>query len=495
MKTNYFDCEKELLGLYLDKEIFVPQRSFQSLLNEVDNKPEEEYMTNLSGIELIVRPECNQKCEYCYIARYGKDLYPLEERISNEQILINIDKLLTYIYTTRSTYINHWELFAGDLMYDGIFFDILDIYYKHFENLYRIYAPVFQNNKGLILMPSNFAWIEDEEKAARMEEYIAKFEKLNWEIGLSISTDGKYAVDTRENRPLDDAHFDKLFQWTNKHPKMGFHPIISASNVRNAIKNYDWWKEMYKKYYHSDSAQALYTHDFLPYWLEARNDEWHEDDIQEYLKLLEHMLEDRFDMHDRDPHKMAYHMFCGDGDNNTLPKLAQNDLIRILVNNEPRELESIGCTISNLLCITVNNFAIVPCHRLNYHILRGGYFIQDELGAIADIKPFNVSGLITTKMAPSQSVPGCAQCLYNRVCHKGCLGAQYEATGEVFMPCLTVCDLFKESFDFLMLWYDRHGVYRSALEQGLIPPEDVDVYETILREANRKERERIYGND
>jgi DNA repair photolyase len=30
----------------------------------------------IDSVELIIRPECNQKCEYCYIYKYGDKLYP-----------------------------------------------------------------------------------------------------------------------------------------------------------------------------------------------------------------------------------------------------------------------------------------------------------------------------------------------------------------------------------------------------------------------------------
>jgi hypothetical protein len=32
-------------------------------------------------LELIIRQDCNQKCDYCYITNYGKELYP--EHFSN----------------------------------------------------------------------------------------------------------------------------------------------------------------------------------------------------------------------------------------------------------------------------------------------------------------------------------------------------------------------------------------------------------------------------
>ena len=42
------------------------------------------------NIELVVHADCNQTCEYCYIYKYGDQLYPKANRCSREQILKNI---------------------------------------------------------------------------------------------------------------------------------------------------------------------------------------------------------------------------------------------------------------------------------------------------------------------------------------------------------------------------------------------------------------------
>ena len=121
---NYQQNENELLNCYLDKVIFRKEYTFDFILQHEDIYREQRYNTQnrIESLELIIRPECNQKCEYCYITRYGADLYPFAERLSNEEILHNIDLVLDYVFNTRNLYIDRWEIFAGDLFYDGIFF-------------------------------------------------------------------------------------------------------------------------------------------------------------------------------------------------------------------------------------------------------------------------------------------------------------------------------------------------------------------------------------
>lgn len=54
-----------------------------------------------SQIEIIVRPECNQQCQYCYITQHGKELYPLNERQDNEINRLILDMIMQVFYTRK----------------------------------------------------------------------------------------------------------------------------------------------------------------------------------------------------------------------------------------------------------------------------------------------------------------------------------------------------------------------------------------------------------
>ncbi len=86
-------------------------------------------------LELIIRPQCNQKCEYCYLYKYGDVLYPHDKRVSNETILSNITALFEYLFNKES-YLSRIELFAGDLFYDNLFFDLIEILYNYYYKIY-----------------------------------------------------------------------------------------------------------------------------------------------------------------------------------------------------------------------------------------------------------------------------------------------------------------------------------------------------------------------
>lgn len=484
---NYQQNENKLLNQYLDSVIFREEYTFDFILqNETIFSEQKDGRNLIQGIELIVRPECNQKCEYCYVARYGADLYPFSERLTNEEILHNIDLVLDYVFNTRNLYINHWELFAGDLFYDEIFFDICDIFAKYLSQKQKIYPNIFEEFPGLILTPSNFSFIRNPKIKGKLEDYIDYFQKnFNWEVGFSVSTDGKYAVDTREQINLDDSFFDECFQWTMKYPKMGMHPIISASNVHNAIKNYDWWKDMSQKWY-ADCPEK--SGDFLPYWLEARNDEWTQETIEDFLKLLNHMIDDRLQMCDNDVNKLAYHLMVGDGKDNTLASLPHSDLIWF--NTYTRDpLQNLGCTMSISTVINISNLSLPPCHRLTYPQFNGGFFkVEDD--KITEIESFNYSLYLITKNANAKYLPKCSTCVYSAICHKGCFGAQYEASGEIFQPAISVCNLEKQRFDFLVYKYYNLGLFESIKEQKIEDPALLIVINTLF--DNIEEPERLY---
>jgi sulfatase maturation enzyme AslB (radical SAM superfamily) len=130
--------EKEILECYLEADLFKEEKTFKYLNTFYKSPGTLQPSLDLQrGIELIIRPQCNQKCEYCYITRYGTDLYPLHTRISNEEICNRIDRILDWVFNTKGVFINRWELFAGDLFYDDLAFDIFDVFYNRVLEIYN----------------------------------------------------------------------------------------------------------------------------------------------------------------------------------------------------------------------------------------------------------------------------------------------------------------------------------------------------------------------
>ena len=74
-------------------------------------------------VELIIRPECNQQCKYCYLKQYGHESYPI--RANKEQIINNVTSIMNY-FIEQDYKIKRMDLFAGDMFYDNLFFDIIE---------------------------------------------------------------------------------------------------------------------------------------------------------------------------------------------------------------------------------------------------------------------------------------------------------------------------------------------------------------------------------
>ena len=124
-------------------------------------------------LELIIRQDCNQKCDYCYITNYGKELYP--EHFSNSQILDNLKLLLDY-FDKKQIKPLEWSLFAGDLFYDGLIFEILDVFFPYLKKWYEFAYKI--KEKGKLVIPTNGSFISDNEKVIKIKKYIQKMKDI-----------------------------------------------------------------------------------------------------------------------------------------------------------------------------------------------------------------------------------------------------------------------------------------------------------------------------
>lgn len=429
------------------------------------------------GINLIVRPQCTQTCEYCYIYQHGKELYPEEERVTNSVLLKNLDSLLDYYLNTQHYYIRLWTFFAGDLFYDGLYFDIIDVMYPYYEKLYYDHPELWENSPPVeIILPLNISMVYNEDNLHRLDAQIERFNKIQTRLGFSFSTDGKYAEDIREKNHVPDEIWERLFLFIQKHG-CGLHPMISAESIERACENYDWWIEQLQKY-------PLFDGDFwCPSFLEVRNpDVWTSEKIEQYLRLLDHMINHRLQKCNNDIEEFSHNIL---GQKTTIcPPVRSNDLISLHI-KDPFIHKGISCGQDFLVSITLNNLNLVPCHRLAYPQFRAGHYALDEqTNKITGLEAHeNVHGLINILSRNILFEPGCVACDYNHFCMHGCLGAQYEHSKEIFMPIESVCNLFKSKVDFLLKKYHELGALKVMLEKSMLSK---DQKETLIRILQKK---------
>ena len=217
---------------------------------------------------------------------------------------------------------------------------------------------------------------------------------------------------------------------------------------------------MYKKYL----PERVERGDYIPTSLEVRNDGWTEEKIKVYLEYLHHRFNYLFEQFDNDIDEIAKYFF----DKNS-KHLFNHDNFDLITRFHHRDGIS-TCSIQKSLVIRLSDLSIVPCHRLTYHQFLGGWF-KVENDKIIGLKPNNVGQLINFKTFRYDLAPECCVCWNREHCLFGCLGSQFEWSGEVYLPILSVCDLQKAKTSFILKLFAESGVLASAINQNLLKKE------------------------
>lgn len=468
MEDKYFEQERELLINYID-QTYLP-----GIKDNVNSK-----WKRGAFVEIIVNPACNQQCEYCYIHRYGTELYPLDTRTSKEGQLKHLKMFLDYTHEHKIL-IPCWEIYGGDLFHDGIFWDILDMFFDYYTGLFKEHPELKQEvllNRCIeIICPNNMSYFYEESNRVKFKEYWKRFEKNDIMIGMSWSTDGKYCTDTREKKELDDEYWDTMLTFVRE-IFGGVHPMISYENIEHWKDNYDWWIEMFKKYGFCDKPEH-----FQPPMLEVRNSGWTDDKLEIYKDFLTHMFNVRLNHFcEGDIRKMAYHYFVGSYKEGEFPQSSQMDPLMVKISQTIGRDERMSCAMQDQFDIVLGDLAIVPCHRTAYEQFRGGYF-KIENDKIVDIIPKNVTLFIASKSTSIVPLPKCFRCPHRRVCIRGCFGAQYEYCGEMFLPIPDVCKLLQTKYNHIIKLLNESGVLQCAMDNNYLTEEQKDYYLPLSKE-------------
>ena len=411
-------------------------------------------------VHLIIKPECNQKCEYCYLYKHGTELYPLEKRKTNEEILNNINLFLKYL-EENNIYEDYWEFFAGDLFYDDFWFDIMDSFYNYYKIMQdKKITPIV--NQPEIIMPCNMSFCRDDRKIQKVEEYVNKFSNdLKVKFAFSYSTDGKYSTDIRERYDVSDDFYDKVFSLMNKYNWQS-HPMISYEGIENSIKNYNWWKQQYQKHFIQDNPINI-----LPPFLEVRNAGWTEEKINKLLELLNYMIMDRFSMFDYNVEKFTKHLFFPEEmlkEQHIIPSIYGHDVIKLAYFSDADNFKR--CSLGLFLAINCADLSIVPCHRLTYSFFTGGKF-KIENNKIVDIEALEgINGYLNHKITNTHFELDCYGCQNRFFCKRGCRGAQFEYSSEAFLPIPDVCTMLNAELSLLAQKYSELGVFDYLFSQN-----------------------------
>lgn len=408
------------------------------------------------GIELYITSECNQKCEYCYLVRYGDELYPKEIR-DEKQIIKNLEIFLSF-FLKNNLSSPELDIFSGEILGTKLGDKVLDILLKYAKKGLDI---------PLIIIPTNCSFMLVDKKVEKMQFYIDEFNKCGVKISLSASIDGlivdnqcRSFNDNTLNEKRNQAFYDRLIEFITKN-NGGFHPMLSAHFIDKWIENFDWWNNTLKK--HNKSIDHVMM-------LEVRNNEWNTENIISFLKFLNHCCNIYFKHYELENYVEKILLMEDERYGFYRP-----ERLSIFYKNTP------SCTISDLMCVRLGDLAIAPCHRLSYDkFLYGKFKVKDN--EIIGIESQNIQLANKILLGSCKTTLQCDKCDFSEFCMKGCLGCHYENNKDPFIVCDSVCELIKAKTCFLIEKYRSSGILQILKEKNV-----KNILENINKIMNTKE--------
>lgn len=391
----------------------------------------EKFKNKSNHLEIFIKGSCNNQCDYCYLGKYHKELYP-QEIENNNNIINNINLLIQWYIENKFTC--EIDLFSGEWVTSDLCFPILDLFYNNFKSIPLAYRPY------KIVIPDSMNFLYNENLTNKIQEYIDKFKyELHIPFYFSASIDGKYC----DSFPKSDKFYSDCSQFCQKN-NFGFHPMVSSNNISNWIKNYEWFKTIIPQKY-------LYKQMFL---LEVRDETWDYNDIQKLLEFLNYYIDNTF-INIFNSNKKEFLKYILKIDDY---RYWQSQLIQIKDNGVFVNEDRIPCSIQQTLCVRAGDLSIGLCHRLFYdELILGNFIVEDN--KIIDIDVNNVSLQIMKDHIKRSCMPICEKCSLVNLCPGPCLGNAYENFKNPLVPPEEVCNMFKAKYGFLIDKYNQMGLF------------------------------------
>lgn len=395
---------------------------------------DDEALGNWQGLEIMWKYKCNLACKYCYVNKFGEELYPKECWEDDEKLLSNLSIFLDWMIENK--FDPRIELFSGEPLVQPSAYKAIEMMLDKLQG----------HAQGPIVIPTNYTFLLSDNLTDKVENLLLRGNEVGIPIHLSASIDGKYCEGNRPFiadivDPRDDKYYDKVFAFAKKWDT-GLHPMIYSERIENWVDNFLWFQDMLKK------------HDipwFNIYLLEVRNAEWSVEQIRKFGEFIEFLI------------KWSYRM-CGSHPEQYWHFLKEMKGFNIL--NSPLSTvgRGLGCSLQSTLVVRMGDMAIVPCHRTSYEpFIMGKYKVEND--KIVGINVKNPELWLSTIMLDAKTYPYCEQCMIKETCSHGCLGAQFETTGDLFTPIPSVCALEHEQIWATIRAFRDLGIYEEIIDK------------------------------
>lgn len=396
---------------------------FNSFLEEYFYKDFKKENSN-KVLELIIFPYCDLSCKYCYVDKYYNQIYT---NFEINKVKENLKKILEWY--VNNNFKCSLDIFSGEIFASNFGIEILEYIIDFFKDK--------KNKPKSIVIPTNYSFILNDDKIARIEKILDKANSIGIKIYLSASVDGKYMD---ENRPFKngyqrtDEYYDKIFKFNNKH-KFMFHPMIYSDGIENWKKNFEWFQSKFIEF--GNRWNDIYL-------LQVRNNNWTEKSNKELYNFISFLFDFCFEKFECDSNKF-YDFIVKDGLNILNEGIFENS-------------NGVPCSIQSSLPIRISDLKMFPCHRMIYPELEiGGFNQQMEFST----KNAELGTVIYSQN--NKAWPICSRCPIKEICIKGCLGMQYEEYHDMFIPCKSVCQQFFYYYKALIDGYCKSRIYKKIL--------------------------------
>ena len=375
-------------------------------------------------LELIVLPQCNTKCSYCYYKNYSHLSYPHDIR-KIDNIMPNLKKVVDWDKANGYQF-HEVEIFSGE------FFKLP--FYEEFIDY------IMENTPYEVVIPTNGTFAFSEEETQKIEKLLEKYAKGR--IFISLSIDGKYLDNEtralRNGTQYTDEFYDRLFRFASKH-KFAFHPMIGAKGIEHWKENYLWYVKMVEKHWNIPEQDARR----LIYLLEVRNPDWSPKELKHLQEFIEFLIQRNFEI-SKDADDFIF---------NYLNAKGVNFFGRFMGNCS----RGMRCALQEDFSVRLGDLALVPCHRTAYPGYNAGYLSFE--GKEFDIELENPAMYMFMRAHDQKTGVDCINCPIVNICSQNCAGACLEVNKDPFVPIKTVCYLewtiviaFVNAIEKLGLW-------------------------------------------